>query len=137
MRGTIGHTHAERFLGDVRPYRGVMASALPWTVCGFLAGIMFWSLAGSWNSGLGNSRADGSLEREVASVVPPAPSCIALVLDRSTGQTQTMPCDSEAAPLPFVTRSPGKQDLALLPAGALHTIPPHSTLEGSTVSRTD
>jgi hypothetical protein len=97
-------------------------------VSGFAAGTLFWFAAGAWPG------SDGAGERAVAQTVPS--SCIALMLDRSTGRTHPVPCDTNAAPLPFAPAS-GKEDLALLPPQSQRTISPHSTANENAPAQTE
>jgi hypothetical protein len=141
MRGIVDLTHAQRLPGDARSPRAIWARAarnlhlpgrpLSWAVTGFAAGTLFWFTAGSWSSG-----AESNVERAAAAARGAAPSCVALMLDRSTGRTHTRPCDTNAAPLPLATAS-GKEDLALLPQWSQRTISPHSTANENAPPQTE
>jgi hypothetical protein len=91
------------------------ATPLAWGGAGFLIGASFWHVIGVWGV-LGTVVLTES-EAAVPAVPHPIvmadtglPNCTDLVLDRSTGQTRSVPC-TETMPLLEEARH-GRQDLA-------------------------
>jgi hypothetical protein len=131
-----------------------IAGRLAWWATGFLVGAAFWHLVGFWSfvsyavlggpisGGYGASArpaAVASTDQAPALYTPASgtrASCIALVLDRTTGQTRPEPCAPATVALPHVEAS-GREDLAMLREAHLPTILPKSDPAALASSRND
>jgi hypothetical protein len=133
--GAKAAPHEDRPIGIV--------GKLAWCTAGFLAGAAFWHFVGFWGFISAVVLGGPDPERELfsarpISIVSPkgsdlAPTlagkarvgsaCVALALDRVSGQTRRVPCESQAPVLPHVPTA-GREDLALLPASSVPTILP-------------
>lgn len=138
---------AKATLHEKRPIG--IAGKLAWCTAGFLAGAGFWHFVGFWGFVSTVVLGGPDPERELFSARPiplvsanvsakghaSAPmaagkaragfACIALALDRVSGETRRVPCETAAPVLPHVPTA-GREDLALLRPSSSPTILPES-----------
>src|SRR5262245_1448017 len=124
-----------------------IAARIAWCTAGFLAGAAFWHFVGFWSFISAVVLGGPDPERELFTARPlpvvsthvgpngiaSAPpvtgkartgsACIALALDRASGETRRVPCETAAPALPHVPTA-GREDLALLPPSSRPTILP-------------
>ena len=103
-------------VGKVTPRWSPYTTPMAWGGVGFLIGASFWHALGVWGVlgavVLTKPEASEPIAHDHRVVVTASlPNCTDLALDRTTGQTRSVPC-AEAMPLLEEARH-GRQDLAL------------------------